>query len=120
MTRKLEGKTVLRHRVPSLQPSARGRDRRILSVYDHEPICLDCKAAEEQRPDYESVSKEAIGQCLADTELAYGDPGGYCFHHFYPFTCRDPLTLASVLDRVAIRPRPARAARVEPIPAPAL
>jgi len=36
-----------------------GRDRRILSVYDHEPICLGCKAAEERRPDYESVSKEA-------------------------------------------------------------
>lgn len=64
-----------------------GRDRRILSVYDHEPICLACKAAEEQRPDYESVSKEAIGQCMVDVEIAYGDPGGYCFHHFYPFTC---------------------------------
>ena len=29
-----------------------------------------------------------IGQCLAETELLYGDPGGYCFHHFYPFTCK--------------------------------
>ncbi len=64
-----------------------GSERRILSVYDHEPICLECKAAEERRPDYESVSKEAIGQCLADTEVAYGDPGGFCYHHFYPFTC---------------------------------
>ena len=62
-------------------------ERRILSVYDHERICLECKAAEERRPDYESVSKEAIGQCLADVEVAYGDPGGYCYHHFYPFTC---------------------------------
>lgn len=62
-------------------------DQRILSVYDHEPICMSCKRAEEQRPDYEQVSKQAIGECLIDTELAYGDPGGYCFHHFYPFTC---------------------------------
>ena len=51
-----------------------GRDRRILSVYDHEPICLDCKAAEERRPDYESVSKEAVGQCLADTEAGLRRP----------------------------------------------
>ncbi len=28
-----------------------------------------------------------VFQCLIDTEIAYGDPGGYCFHHFYPFTC---------------------------------
>jgi len=48
---------------------------------------MPCKRAEEKRPDYEQVSKEAIGQCLIDTELAYGDPGGYCFYHFYPFTC---------------------------------
>ena len=63
------------------------KDQRILSVYDHEPICLPCKRAEEKRPDYEDVSKEAIGTCLADVEVAYGDPGGYCYHHFYPFTC---------------------------------
>jgi hypothetical protein len=25
---------------------------------------------------------------MAETELLYGDPSGYCFHHFYPFTCR--------------------------------
>jgi hypothetical protein len=62
-------------------------DQRILSVYDHTPICMACKRDEENRPDYEQVSKEAIGQCLVDTELAYGDPGGYCFYHFYPFTC---------------------------------
>jgi hypothetical protein len=56
-------------------------------VFDHEPICLPCKRTEEKRPDYEAVSKEAIGACLADVEVAYGDPGGYCYHHFYPFTC---------------------------------
>jgi len=63
------------------------KEQRILSVYDHEAICMSCKKIEEKRPDYQEVSKEAIGQCLADSEIAYGDPGGYCFHHFYPFTC---------------------------------
>jgi hypothetical protein len=24
---------------------------------------------------------------MADTEIQYSDPGGYCFHHFYPYTC---------------------------------
>lgn len=62
-------------------------DQRVLSVYDHRPICLDCKKVEEKRPDYEEVSKNMIGQCMADTELLYGDPGGYCFYHFYPFAC---------------------------------
>jgi hypothetical protein len=28
-----------------------------------------------------------IGQCLIDTEIQWGDPQGYCYHHFYPFTC---------------------------------
>ena len=63
-------------------------DKRILSVYTHEPICMDCKRKEEQRPDYETVSREAIGSCMAETEVMYSDPGGYCFHHFYPFTCK--------------------------------
>lgn len=62
-------------------------DPRILSVYDHAQICLPCKALEEKRGDYEEKSKNAIGQCLMDVEAAYVDPGGYCFHHFYPFTC---------------------------------
>jgi hypothetical protein len=62
-------------------------DKRILSVYDHQPICLDCKASEEQREDYTEVAKAAIGSLLADTELQYGDPGGYCYHHFYPYDC---------------------------------
>jgi hypothetical protein len=63
-------------------------DQRILSVYDHEPICLECKAQEEEREDYEAVSRVAIGSCMADTEMMYGDPQGYCYHHFYPFTCK--------------------------------
>lgn len=65
----------------------RPQDQRIFSVFDHEAICMTCKREEEKRPDYETVSKDAIGACLADVELAYGDPGGYCYHHFYPFTC---------------------------------
>ncbi|MFH1981289.1 MAG: hypothetical protein ABIL58_05575 [Pseudomonadota bacterium] len=62
---------------------------RILSVYDHLAICTACKAVEESRPDYADVSKEMIGQCMIDTEAMYGDPGGYCYHHFYPYRCKD-------------------------------
>lgn len=63
------------------------KDQRILSVYDHQPICLTCKQAEEKRPNYPEVSKSMIGTCMMETEVMYGDPGGYCFYHFYPFTC---------------------------------
>ena len=62
-------------------------DQRILSVVDHEAICMACKQEEEQRDDYEKISKQTIGQCLIDTELQWSDPEGYCYHHFYPFTC---------------------------------
>jgi hypothetical protein len=62
-------------------------DQRILSVYSHLPICMDCKKEEEKRPDYEDTSKAMIGQCMMDTELLYGDPGAYCYHHFYPYRC---------------------------------
>jgi hypothetical protein len=62
-------------------------DQRILSVYDHEAICMACKDEEEKKPDYEEISKQMIGQCLIDTEVQYGDPEGFCFHHFYPFKC---------------------------------
>ena len=63
-------------------------DQRILSVYDHEPICLGCKKKEEQRADYESVARQTIGTCMAESEHLYSDPGGFCLHHFYPFTCK--------------------------------
>jgi hypothetical protein len=33
------------------------KEQRILSVYDHEAICMDCKNDEENRPDYEDISK---------------------------------------------------------------
>jgi len=62
-------------------------DRRILSVYDHLAICMACKNEEESRDDYAEVSKSMIGRCMIDTEIMYGDPGGFCYHHFYPYTC---------------------------------
>lgn len=62
-------------------------DQRILSVFDHQPICLTCKQAEERRPDYAEASKNMIGTCMMETEVMYSDPGGYCYFHFYPFTC---------------------------------
>jgi hypothetical protein len=52
-------------------------DQRILSIYDHRTICIDCKNEEEQRPDYEEVAKQ----------MKWGDPQGYCYHHFYPYKC---------------------------------
>ena len=62
-------------------------DPRILSVYDHRPICAACKKTEEAREDYAEASQKMIGRCMMDTELHQGDPGGYCYHHFYPYTC---------------------------------
>jgi hypothetical protein len=53
-----------------------GLDRRILSVYDHQVICMECKKEEEERPDYDEVSKNMIRQCMVDTERQYGDRGG--------------------------------------------
>lgn len=64
------------------------KDQRLLSVYDHQPICIDCKKAEEKRPDYEDVSKQMIATCLLETNKPYGDPASYCFHHFCPFKCK--------------------------------
>lgn len=64
-------------------------DPRILSVYDHRPICGACKKEEEARGDYAEVSQRMVGQCMIDTELRQGDPGGYCYHHFYPYTCKE-------------------------------
>lgn len=63
------------------------RDQRILSVFDHQPICLTCKQAEEKQSDYAEVSQNMIGTCMMETEVMYGDPGGYCYYHFYPFSC---------------------------------
>ncbi len=60
---------------------------RILSIYNHEPICMACKEKEEQRPDYEELSKNLIEQWLSDAEVHYGDLAGYFYHHFNPFKC---------------------------------
>ena len=67
--------------------SLQNKDRRLLSVYDHEPICLSCKKEEEKRPDYEDMSRQMIANCMETTNKPYGDPAGYCFHHFCPFKC---------------------------------
>lgn len=62
-------------------------EERILSVYDHEPICMRCKKEEEQRPDYSRHSKQMIEQWMSESEVNYGDMAGYCYHHFNPFKC---------------------------------
>jgi hypothetical protein len=63
------------------------KDRRLLSVYDHEPICMGCKKEEEKWADYEDMSKQMIAACMETTNKPYGDPASYCFHHFCPFKC---------------------------------
>ena len=63
-------------------------DLRILSVFDDAVICMACKAREEKRPDHEEAAKKMIGQCMIDVELQQSDPGGYCYHHFYPYSCK--------------------------------
>jgi hypothetical protein len=25
---------------------------------------------------------------MIDVELQQSDPGGYCYHHFYPYSCK--------------------------------
>jgi len=62
-------------------------DERILSVYDHQPLCKTCKDREEENPDYAEVSKRMIEQCMINVELTMMDPTGYCYHHFYPYKC---------------------------------
>jgi hypothetical protein len=65
------------------------KDPRILSVVDHQPICLDCKQSEEAQPEYSDQSKQMIAGCIAATGKPYGDTASYCFHHFLPFTCKE-------------------------------
>lgn len=68
--------------------------KRILSVFDDQPICMACKQMEEKKPEYAEVSKQMIGTCMMETEVKYSDPGGYCYHHFYPFTCKADESLS--------------------------
>jgi len=72
---------------PRCHTGLTAQDRRILSCYDHDAICMTCKKKEEKRPDYEETSKNMIGQCMTDTELSQSDPQGYCYSHFYPYKC---------------------------------
>jgi len=65
------------------------KDPRVLSVFDHRPICAACKQVEEVRPDYADQSKQMVAECISSTGKPYGDPAGYCFHHFCPFKCKD-------------------------------
>jgi hypothetical protein len=62
-------------------------ERRVLSVYTHYPICLECKKVEEGRSDYGDQSKGMIAECITKTGKPYGNPQGYCFHHFMPYKC---------------------------------
>ncbi|SEM46906.1 hypothetical protein SAMN04489760_1173 [Syntrophus gentianae] len=73
---------------PRCESSLKGEDERILSVYDHEPICMTCKSEEEKLPDYEEISRHMIGLGMIDTEMAYSmDPKGYFYHHFNAYRC---------------------------------
>jgi len=36
---------------------------------------MACKQEEEKRDNYEQVFRQMIGQCMADTEMLWGDPG---------------------------------------------
>jgi hypothetical protein len=65
----------------------KNKERRILSVVDHQPICLDCKKEEEKKPDYEDASRQMMAECMQQTGRPYGDTASYCFHHFIPFKC---------------------------------
>ena len=65
------------------------KDKRLLSVYDHQPICMDCKSAEEKRLDYEDTTRAMISTCMETENRPYGNPASYCFHHFCPFKCKD-------------------------------
>ena len=67
--------------------SLKNKERRILSVVDHQPICIDCKKEEEKQPDYEDATRQMMSECMEQTGRPYGDTASYCFHHFIPFKC---------------------------------
>ena len=68
-------------------------DERILSVYDHEPICWRLQAAGKDRPDYKETSEAMIGQCMADSELHYGEPARFAFITSTPINVDAPRGL---------------------------
>jgi hypothetical protein len=65
----------------------KNKEGRILSVVDHQPICILCKRVEEKKPDYEDASRQMMAECMEKTGRPYGDTASYCFHHFVPFKC---------------------------------
>ncbi|MGD8343770.1 MAG: hypothetical protein PVF71_01355 [Desulfobacterales bacterium] len=67
--------------------SLSNKERRILSIFDHQPICLDCKKEEEKKSDYEDASRQMMAECTQQAGRPYGDTASYCFHHFVPFKC---------------------------------
>ena len=87
MAMKWEEKLACATECARCRKSLAAGNQRILSVYDDQAICRECKKEEEQRPDYEETSETMIKQCLIDVELMQSDPGGCCFHHFYPYSC---------------------------------
>jgi hypothetical protein len=88
MAIKWEEKLACATECPRCKKSLGTKDQRILSVYGDEPICMEFKRLEEQRPDYKETSETMVKQCMVDVELMQSDPGEYCFHHFYPYTCK--------------------------------
>ncbi len=72
-------------RCPRCDKGLGASDPRILSVYDHQAICMECKRKEEKQADYKEVSMQVAEYCLIHSESGKGDPRGYCYHHFYPY-----------------------------------
>ncbi|SEM61561.1 hypothetical protein SAMN04489760_1273 [Syntrophus gentianae] len=64
------------------------KDERILSVYDHEPICMRCKSEEEKRHDYGEILQKMFWHCMINVQMAQGDPGRYYYNHFYTYKCQ--------------------------------
>jgi hypothetical protein len=74
---------------PKCRKALGREDLRILSVFDDTAICMACKEKEEKQPGHEEAARKMVGQCMIDVELNQSDPGGYCYHHFYPYTCKE-------------------------------
>lgn len=63
----------------------RGNDQRILSVYLHQPICMECKKEEEGQKDYTEASKVMLSECIYRAGQPYEEPESYCLYHFTPY-----------------------------------
>jgi hypothetical protein len=85
MESKRKQKNACANRCPRCETPFSPGDQRILSVYDHQAICMECKNKEVHASNYQQFSKSMIKQCMLNTELTMADPGDYCYHHFYPY-----------------------------------